>query len=741
MLPWSHARRHYSSANFSLPGTKPNSDDVVGTTADFKAEYLAMFGEDPSYDAVASYTIVWMYMKAVQQTFSAMVGVTAGQNLLSGGVYDELRRNMVLLREPDSLYGPIAFDRTLQRNVGRSASASQFHRRETVMDEGSVLLDVCIAPLAVATGGLIYPSPGSLQCPQGQMREHKKENCLMCDHCVDCSDGLVYTVSDCNDSSQRVISYSFVAEKQCTTGIMAPPPRTVECEYVPWSSTNGKIVSVLAVVNIVVALLTAACLFLDRLLFGSMWKSLSLLERVVHSLSLVGLIAISIGGLLYLGEPTRVTCEGGVSLTLLGLALFIGALISSMMLQAKDRRSRALKFVVTVPGFLLLLIIILLATSPPDPGTRLSTAHGLVGIPQSGCHWPGAATTIISILLFYAVCSEALAAYTGFEISSSSLSLGRNKKERLKRLLRMTMMLIAASVTAAILYVVMEDDSDTSLLALSILFFVTSFGHYALIALDIAPTLTRRSTSRMIYILFDQDDAERATVIGNYITKNCKVSAANSKRGGFYVGSPGEAANQLMESSLVVYILSETSVSSTRCRDMCYLCDNVSKPLLPVAIASFSKIEKVIDPGVQMITAPYQWLFVKGEEVDDEVMRGLSSSVSKLLDDAEEKDLDEESPSYVAELTYRRASVTFGSADDTIEKNMPKRQNEMDAISKTEHADVFISWAHADKEMVSCIWDAVRAKSIKCWIDFDLQPGHSWRAEIARAIKQCKVSA
>ena len=206
---------------------------------------------------------------------------------------------------------------------------------------------------------------------------------------------------------------------------------------------------------------------------------------------------------------------------------------------------------------------------------------------------------------------------------------------------------------------------------------------------------------------------------------------------------PGEAANQLMESALVVYVMSEASVASTRCRDMIYLSDNVSKPILPVAIGSFEDIDRVIDAGVQMIVSPLQWTFLKfreeESEKDGDALLNLSRSVSRLLEETEDAVLDEESASFAAELTYRRASTTFGSADDAIDRNMPKRQNEMDAKSKIAHASVFISWAHADRTLATYIWESCRARSISCWIDFDIQPGHGWRSEIARAIKESKL--
>ena len=526
--------------------TMAYSDDVIGSTDDFKSEYQSMFGSQPSYDAVASYTVAWTYMKAIQQTFEAEVGVVVDASLLDGDRYSSLRRNLILLRETETLYGPISFDRTLQRNVGRSPAASQMHpataRDGPAAEDGaSVLVDVCIAPLDVASGGLIFPSPGSLPCPPGQVAEHDRASCLMCDRCRPCSDALAHAVTDCDARSERLISFAFVSGRQCTAGVAAPPPRAVECEFVPADSTNGRVVLALCWANVCAAALAAVCLFLDRLVLGSFWKSLALPERAAHCLGLAGLVLLSIGGLLFIGRPARAACEGSVSLALLGVAVFIGACTSLMEMQSsRDRMQKSVQIAVAMPAVMLLLIVILLTTSPPDPGTRLSAAHGLLGVPQSRCFWPESANTVVGVLLFYLVCCLALSAYLGFSRISSSLNLVRHKKERLKRLMRMAMLLVAVAITAAVIYAVSDaEDKDGLHMSLSILVFIASLCHYANLLPDIAPTLLRHVTSRSFFLLFDQDqDAERATRIGSYITRVAKVTAVNAKNrgGGFYIG-------------------------------------------------------------------------------------------------------------------------------------------------------------------------------------------------------------
>lgn len=55
-------------------------------------------------------------------------------------------------------------------------------------------------------------------------------------------------------------------------------------------------------------------------------------------------------------------------------------------------------------------------------------------------------------------------------------------------------------------------------------------------------------------------------------------------------------------------------------------------------------------------------------------------------------------------------------------------------------ADLFVSYASADRERVVPIVDALEAAGFSCWIDFrNIAGGAEWNSEIVQAIKSCRV--
>ena len=271
-----------------------------------------MFGADPTYDAVASYTITWLIMKGLQNAFKVNLNMIADANLLSGTSYDLVKRNFQILSEPITLYGPVSFDATLQRNVGRSPAASQFHKLSNEDADGSLLDDKCIAPLDVASGSLIYPSPGSQTCVDSYTAVHVSSKCLLCDKCEPCSDIFTYSIGQCDRNSERLIVYHFLSSQLCTAGISTPPARKVECEYVPVSSVKGRTVIILCIVNMSLSFLLSVGLFIGQR--DSTWQALSLFGRLLECLGLISILIMTLGVMLYVGEPSTSSCQCKLSI-------------------------------------------------------------------------------------------------------------------------------------------------------------------------------------------------------------------------------------------------------------------------------------------------------------------------------------------------------------------------------------------------------------------------------------------
>ncbi|KAK3240934.1 hypothetical protein CYMTET_49254 [Cymbomonas tetramitiformis] len=165
------------------------TDPLVGTADNFLQLYEEKFGYSGTYDSVASYTIGYVYMRALQKAFLA-TDVEDPEQLLHGTDYESIRRSLETFSEPDTLYGPVAFDATYQRNVGRQPATSQFL---PLNESTGVISDQCVAPLDVASAQMVYPSPGASGCRAGTVYDPSNGQCLLCSKCTECTDDKVCT--------------------------------------------------------------------------------------------------------------------------------------------------------------------------------------------------------------------------------------------------------------------------------------------------------------------------------------------------------------------------------------------------------------------------------------------------------------------------------------------------------------------------------------------------------------------
>ena len=95
-------------------------------STDFAREFEPIYGFEPSYDAVAAYAAVYVYMKAVQKAFREVSFSSTDGSTLINDNYEKIRRSLSFLIERDNIYGPVEFDLEYGRNIGRQPANMQF---------------------------------------------------------------------------------------------------------------------------------------------------------------------------------------------------------------------------------------------------------------------------------------------------------------------------------------------------------------------------------------------------------------------------------------------------------------------------------------------------------------------------------------------------------------------------------------------------------------------------------------
>ena len=225
------------------------TDDLVGSVSDFASAYGLMFPDHQfTYDSVASYMIPYVYMKALQKAFrDSEFNATAP--LESSDAYERFRLALGRLIEPSTLFGPIEFDK-YQRNVGRSPAAVQY-----LPGELGVQISRCVAPTEVSDAVLVYPSPRTEECAEGQIRlVNSSGSCWLCKACVSCPN---VTLGACDAQTMtRAISYG-TDDTALACNLREDLPQNVKCDYVP----NGNIpATTIGIIGGILGLLQGALL-------------------------------------------------------------------------------------------------------------------------------------------------------------------------------------------------------------------------------------------------------------------------------------------------------------------------------------------------------------------------------------------------------------------------------------------------------------------------------------------------
>ena len=316
----------------SEPPTPGYTDSIVGDASNFTSLYQARFGGDTNdYNAVAAYTIVYMFMRVVQKTFRED-DITSLATQVVSGPYEAVRRSMELVIERDTLYGPVEFDDRYQRNVGRSPAGNQYLPTSAwVAANGGVTAakhgvsptvdDTCVAPSDVSNGLLKYPVPGREACPVGMIHQPTLPTCWLCDKCTPCSDASHYTVSACDPATMKrrvAFQWTNAALPQCSPSSTLPADRDIECDQQIMGSS-------LATAFIIVAGAGCLFLFLLALFFVYKWKSIKWQQpqfiMFICFGAILGMCSVIVKPL----EPSEATCPLAPSFLVLGFSICYAA--------------------------------------------------------------------------------------------------------------------------------------------------------------------------------------------------------------------------------------------------------------------------------------------------------------------------------------------------------------------------------------------------------------------------------
>jgi len=167
------------------------SDEYFGSGQEMIDYMTDEFGYVPSYGALGAYHAVYLMYKNVQSFFKGKDAPQVQATFDDPGAYEELRRSMMDLSLPHTLYGPTSFDE-YRRNAGRGSAGMQWGlpARDEGMslprtgnavsvnithdgdDEDDVSTSetyalLLVSPIDQATAAVVFPAPASKDCPPG----------------------------------------------------------------------------------------------------------------------------------------------------------------------------------------------------------------------------------------------------------------------------------------------------------------------------------------------------------------------------------------------------------------------------------------------------------------------------------------------------------------------------------------------------------------------------------------------
>lgn len=310
------------------------SDPVVGNSTDFAREFEPIYGFEPSYDAVAAYAAVYVYMKAVQKAFREVSFSSTDGSTLINDNYEKIRRSLSFLIERDTIYGPVEFDLEYGRNIGRQPANMQFlGDYEETNDQ---MVDYCVAPSDVANAALLYPTPNSVTCDAGKRYVSNanlvpgagEERCLLCNKCLDCENTYEAMVGSCDFEGKRKVTYRWPASVayRCSLNATLPPSKQIDCDYIPMDSGMAMGVIIVNALCMVYTLVNIAFVMAK-----SNEQVVKRSQPFFMVMFLTGALICNVASFPFLGPAENIACAVRPLLISAGAAMMLSALVVKML--------------------------------------------------------------------------------------------------------------------------------------------------------------------------------------------------------------------------------------------------------------------------------------------------------------------------------------------------------------------------------------------------------------------------
>ena len=145
-------------------------DEYFGNGVEMLDHMTNEFGYVPSYGALGAYHCIYLMYANIRSHFKGKDEPAVLEAFSSRQGYEEIRRSMLDLALPHTLYGPTSFDES-RRNIGRGSAGMQWnlppdlHSQHDTAHKGYELL--LVAPVDQATKAVAYPAPVAESCPAG----------------------------------------------------------------------------------------------------------------------------------------------------------------------------------------------------------------------------------------------------------------------------------------------------------------------------------------------------------------------------------------------------------------------------------------------------------------------------------------------------------------------------------------------------------------------------------------------
>lgn len=145
-------------------------DEYFGNGQEMLDHMAEEFEYVPSYGALGAYHAIYLMFANIRSFFKGKDEPAVAETFASREGYEEMRRGMLDLSLPHTLYGPTSFDEN-RRNVGRGSAGMQWnlppvnHDHHDTVHNGYELL--LVSPLDQATKAVTFPAPAADNCPTG----------------------------------------------------------------------------------------------------------------------------------------------------------------------------------------------------------------------------------------------------------------------------------------------------------------------------------------------------------------------------------------------------------------------------------------------------------------------------------------------------------------------------------------------------------------------------------------------